>query len=315
MAINIVTPFAADDAYAGTITRLRTLANAWLGEGTVEAAEAAVAASGLRFKWNDYYALVNPVLTAAGKEAIEDEDDDADELVKINTLNDAEQINLGFGALGYVDAARTDLITKDGSNFVSSITDIKTGSSYIQATGSAQPLYEATGLNGGPCLKADGTDDRLTLASQPFPSGANASEFWALVDQEATAADGIRQVLGYGSPSGRREMGRNYLDSHNRIEAYNGTEREGTSAELLGVHLMRVQFSATDIKLSVDGVQDGSGSGVPNTGTMRVRLFANVNDTVGQFWKGRAAVLLIMPALSTLVASYVTNYLKYRGGL
>ena len=55
-----------------------------------------------------------------------------------------------------------------------------------QAVSGSRPVASILSFGGLPGVTFDGTDDELTLASCPFPTGASPSEIHALVDQAGT---------------------------------------------------------------------------------------------------------------------------------
>lgn len=78
-------------------------------------------------------------------------------------------------------------ITKDGSDYVSDWEDQINSLSISQATGSSQPLWVDSAINGEPLLRFDATNDRLTGTWTAI--GANSSVYLVFHFNDAGAAD------------------------------------------------------------------------------------------------------------------------------
>lgn len=186
----------------------------------------------------------------------------------------------------------------------------------------ATPAGPAYGF-GRPGVIFDGSDDELTLASVPFPTGANACEIWALVDQTALVADTTdRRVFSYGGNANAtsRQMRRVVATGVNRARIASGdgavaADVTNSSVDLSGRHVMRGIVRAADIQIDVDGVASLTAPVTSATGTARTRIGANTADSAGGFWQGQIAAVLVTSTLSADQASQLLTYLKSRGGI
>ena len=231
--------------------------------------------------------------------------------------------SLGTALLGWWDAERdTSKITQSGG-LVSSWADLVGSYAATQGVSASRPVWSATSFNGRPGITFDGSDDELTLASVPFPTGASACEIWALVDQQDVVADTTnRRIFAYGGNANAtsrhlyRSVGLGMYRAGWIVGDGVGVQNsDNTPVDLSGRHVMRLRVSPTATQVDVDGVAGSSAAVVPGTGTTRTRLGANTGDAAGGFWKGHAAALLVTSTLSTDQASQLLTYLKARGGI
>lgn len=232
--------------------------------------------------------------------------------------------DLGASLLAFWDAERTDLITKDGSNLVSSWKDVVGGYDAVQAIGASKPLFSATGFNGRPCVIPDGIDDEMTLAPVPagIPTGANGCIIWALVDQTALPADATnRHIITWGLNSNtNRYIARLVNSGANRGFAAAGNGTTGivsinTSVDFSGRHLVSGRVSATDVQADVDGVAGSPSAVTPATGATRLRLLAASAGTAAGFWQGPAnAIFITSPTLTAGQLASITAWANARKG-
>lgn len=229
---------------------------------------------------------------------------------------------LGSSLLGWWDAEDASTITLSGAT-VTSWRDKVAGYDAAQGGSSAlRPIYGASSFNGRPGITFDGIDDELTLASVPFPTGANGCEIWALVDQTALAADtATRTAFAYGGLTATtRRVDRQVSVGVNRGAMVVGDGALGTTAlngsvDLSGRHVIRGVVTSTNERPDVDGVAGTTESIVPATGSNRVRIGATSATTASGFWQGQVAAALVTSALSATQASQLLTYLKARGGI
>lgn len=220
---------------------------------------------------------------------------------------------LGASALAWWTADRADLITLSGSE-VTSWKDVVAAYDAAQGTSARRPLYSATSYNGAPGVTFDGTDDRLEMASQPFPSAANPCEIWVITEQQALAADtSERAVFGYGGGSAAtarrasRSVNTGTVRAMNRVGTGAGSGAiETTTPENLGRHVMRARIDATTYGISIDGNTEVTGSIVPATGSTRAVIGAT--DALGGFWQGVVRDVVVTGQLS---AGQVTALLAW----
>lgn len=229
---------------------------------------------------------------------------------------------LGTDLLGYWDAKRQDLMTIGAGNAVSSNRDIKAAIDLVQGTGSAQPVYSATGLHSSQAVVYDGSDDFLAIASVAFPQGATGCEIWTLASQDALPANTtVRSAFSYGGNAGlARTVSRAVVTGVNRArlttgDGTTGQTLTGTNVNLSGVCVIRAVFSPTTTSLFVNGIAEGTLSVIPNTSNSRTRMGANSNTTAAGFWLGPIGAVLVTNLLSAGKASPLQAWLMSRGGL
>lgn len=231
------------------------------------------------------------------------------------TVQDGLPFSLGASLLAWWDAAYGVTVTGSG---VSSWVDRKSGYDMAQSTDSARPAYSVTGFNGVPGLTFDGTDDRLTLASQPFPSGANPSEvFIVFQNDETSGSTTSRTLFGYGtSGSTGRSLGR-ITNNVFRTTVGNGSSNLSASSTVTisSRHLVHAVYGAAASTISVDAETPVSVSAVPATGTTRVRLGASLNDTPAAFWKGVVRDVIVTGPLTSGQRTAMQTFLLARRAL
>lgn len=226
-------------------------------------------------------------------------------------------LNLGAKLLGWWVASDTV-----GSP-VSSWVDRVAGYNMAQATGSLQPLRNATGLNGQPTVDFDGTDDFLNMESQPFPSAANPTEIWTLARNDRPAAAALTGAFAsYGGTNALtgRNTGVVGTGGVNRQYATTGTGAAATTVTNTnsvadGAHVLRHQFTATDTIIALDGGTPMSAAIVPGTGTTRVRFGARMSDVVAQWAQVGLAQVAITSPLTVGEATSFLAYLRQQGGI
>lgn len=224
---------------------------------------------------------------------------------------------LGSDLVAYFEAERADLIS------AGSWRDVKAGYDATQATGTAQPAYSATAFGGGAVVTGDGVDDTLTCTDAgllaALPSGANPGEIWVLCSQAALPADTtVRMIVDYGNgaTTGRR-IRRSVASSVNRASAQVGTGATTATAtdsatDLSSRHVIRAQFTATDVIITVDGGTPVTSAGVSATTASRFRLFAGSSGSPVNFWEGGLAAALVTQPLSAAKADALQSYLLTR---
>ena len=209
---------------------------------------------------------------------------------------------LGAALLGWWTADRPALITQSGG-LVSSWKDVVAGYDVTEATN--KPTYSATAFAGQPGIAFDGVGTLLTLGSVPFPTGSDESQIFAVVQQDALAADAsARVIVSYGGSAGanRRDLRRNVVSAVNRGSIFYGQPGGTATANNSGVdlssrHVLRGVFGASS-RIDVDGVAGTSGLAVANTGTTRVRFGATTGDTPASPWQGVARDILVTGPLT-----------------
>lgn len=229
---------------------------------------------------------------------------------------------LGSSLLGYWDAENAGSLTLSGAS-VTTWTDVVGSYAATQATAGSKPTYSATSFNGRPGITFDGTDDELTLASVPFPTGATPSEIWALVDQQALPADtGVRRFVQYGgaSAASSRVLLRMVSVGVNRLAA--SADNAGVFAQaiqgtvdLSGRHVARGVYTGAVVRAVTDGTASTDTTAVSTTSAIRFRIGADTAGTAANFGQFVANTILVTSLLSATDAAALLAYLKTRGGI
>lgn len=169
-------------------------------------------------------------------------------------------------------------VTSSGG-LVSSWVDRIASIDLTQSTDANKPSYSATGWNTAqPGLTFDGARG-LSSANVPasFPTGANASEIWAVFDCTSTAADGdiTRDMVSYGGTSNGtyRSLLRASASSVNRLRARDGSvTSSNTAVDIAGRHYGRGSWTGSSQDVYPDGGAATSAALTPATGTTRIRV-------------------------------------------
>lgn len=226
-------------------------------------------------------------------------------------------LQLGADLLAWWSADRNDSIIRTGGTPIVSWVDVKNGYVATQGVSGSRPAYSPTGFGGFPCIVFDGTDDELTVASCPLPTGATPAEVWAVANQSALVADtGTRQLLSYGGTSNatRRALLRRVVSAANRASLDVGDNSvaqavNDTAVDFSGRHFARGVFGATASTLQVDGnATITSTSVVPVTGSTRVRIGASSANTAANFWNGSVRDIVVTNALSVAQAALMAAW-------
>lgn len=311
MAVNIVSPFTAGEEWT-TSARAKciAIADAWLGASSTSGVST----------WGDYHGLINPVLTAFGLTTISNGNTGQQWLDRMNVLNDAQQV-MASVALGWWTADRSDLITLSGSQ-VTSFRDVYNAYDAVQGVSASRPVYGATGFNGVPGLTFDGTDDELTLASYPFPSGASPSIMRSVVQQDVAAGvAGITIAFAMGDLAVQsRRIGRTSSGGVNRAQLTVGDgattlSATGSVVDFSGRHLVKGVFGGTSSDLVTDKGTPTNVAGIPSTSATRVRLGANANAVAGAFWGGKGRDWFITGSETAGQTTYIDNFFMNRRAL
>ncbi len=221
-------------------------------------------------------------------------------------------LQLGADLLAWWSADRNDSILRTGGTPIVSWVDVKNGYVATQGTSGSRPAYSPTGFGGSPCIVFDGTDDELTVASCPLPTGATPAEVWAVANQSALVADtGTRQLLSYGGTSNatRRALIRRVVSATNRASLDVGDNSvaqavNDTAVDFSGRHFARGVFGAAASTIQVDGnATITSTSVVPVTGSTRVRIGASSANTAANFWSGSVRDIVVTNPLSVAQAA------------
>lgn len=209
-------------------------------------------------------------------------------------------VYLGAALFAWFSADRADLLTLSGSQVIT-WADVIGGYAPTQAVSGARALYSATSWKGvSPGISYDGSDDQHTLAGVPvaFPTGATPGEIWMLLDQLALPADtATRLPVSYGDGTNKRALNRVVTAGNSQFLA--GTTVNSTApGDFTRRHVLRAQFSATDVTASMDGSAGSAAAAVPATATTRLRLGAFSGTSASLFAQIVAKHILFTGALS-----------------
>lgn len=231
--------------------------------------------------------------------------------------------SLGASLLGYWDAETASTLTLSGSN-VTTWTDLVGAYAPTQSVGGSKPVYSTTGFAGRPGVTFDGTDDELTLASQPFPAAATPSEIWALfLNNGDIAMADTRTVFSYGGAlavARRLDLVPGTIAGQNKAQLTVGTGGGSVSVQSGNIasataHVARLAYGATQSSIYTDGGSATTSAAVPATGTDRFRIGATAGGSPLQFFNGTISAIIVTGALSADQAAALTTYLKARGGI
>lgn len=199
---------------------------------------------------------------------------------------------------------------------VSSWKDVKAGYDAIQTTDADRPQWSATSFNGYPGVTFDGVSESLICTDAALlallPGGSNPSELWAVVQQDDVIADTtVRAAVGYGNGSFvSRRLARVVTSSVNRARAIAGDgaaaniNASNTSIDFSSRHLMRGNYTATSVGLTLDGTTEVVAAGVPNTTVSRLRIGSLDQSGFSQGWKGKIRdVIVTLPLNASQVAA------------
>jgi hypothetical protein len=210
-------------------------------------------------------------------------------------------------------------ITESGG-LVSAWRDRVQGVTVTQGTGTAKPIWSATSFNNRPGLTFDGTDDVLSVASAPFPDGAEPCDIWVLCDNQAPSGDASRYAFSYGNASGSAQRS---------IEKVGGFHRAGcrvsgggsdvlpvnSSVSFTGRHVVRGRVGAAETQVDVDRVAGTPSAVVPTTNQSRTRIGALASTGPQAYWLGQIAHILITEPLDADQADRLYTYLMTIGGI
>ncbi len=209
--------------------------------------------------------------------------------------------SLGPSLRAWWSADRFDLITLLGSQ-VTSWKDVVQSYDMVQAISASRPVYSQTSFNGAPGLSFDGTDDELTLASQPFTVPC---EVWVICEQAEPAANAsTKRVFSFGGTGNNNSIGlvRDVLASTNigRVQVGTGAGSVqspiSTAADFTGRCLQRAIVTTSNVQHGLNGMLGVAQAVVPSIGATRVRVGASVAGL--GYWFGQVRDILITDILS-----------------
>lgn len=225
-------------------------------------------------------------------------------------------IDLGPKLIAWWDSSQGVSLS---GNQVTAWVDRKSGYSASQDVSAARPVYSATSFNGAPGLTFDGVDDNLSLASPPFPDAASPSEIWAVVQQDALAADTtFRCVFAYGNNAATsRRMARDVSGGVNRLSVNVGDGSSNVqiarpAVDFSSRHVARAQVGASAAQAFLDGAAGTSTAAIPATGNTGLpRIGAHLGGT-SSFWNGKIRDVIVTGPLSPDQATALLTFLLAR---
>lgn len=167
-------------------------------------------------------------------------------------------VALGSACRAYWDAAKSAMVTTDGSSTVTAWADVVNGYTFDLREGA--PTLNPSGINGAPSIDFDGVDDFLYMNSQPL--GQGPLEAWFLLDQrEPDTTSGNRYFFGIGDVSGNQMVcGQRVASGENRMRiiAPEGTGQSATVGGIAfnGVSVARYTFGSTANSTEQNGAAD-----------------------------------------------------------
>lgn len=173
-------------------------------------------------------------------------------------------------------------------SFTTNWTDERSGQPYTMAGAT----YSADAWPGGlDCVTYDGTDDAGTLANPSgWPIGAQDGLLLLVVSQDRPASVASHDTMfGYGEGSSvNRTIGRRVTSGVNRAKVDTGdgltnVERQYTSVDFTGPHVVLAEYFGGNVRLSVDGGTPQVAAVVPATTAVRSRIGAGPHQPVGAF--------------------------------
>jgi len=226
--------------------------------------------------------------------------------------------DLGASLIAWWDAGSG--VTESGGA-VSAWADSVGALTVAQGTAGNKPTYSATSFRGAPGITFDGGDYLSVASTGSLPSGGNACEIWALVDQTALPADtASRMIFGYGNAlgTGRRSFYRRVLTGANQVRAEvgNGSTTTpinftATGNDFSGPNVARIAIGASASVGQVNGgPQTAPVSVTPNTATSITTI--GISTAIDLPFQGVIAAILVTGALTIDQAKYLTAYLTRR---
>lgn len=213
---------------------------------------------------------------------------------------------------------RADTGVTSSSNNVSAWTDQTTaGNSASQATGSAQPLFEAAGFNGKASIKFNGTSQFVSANGVAASlSGSSAPYFLGVAGQyvTVTASDAISATSSStDSPFTAFGSDGTSYRTRRRDDSVTAVVISATTANT-SAHVFSNLFSGTTNSLWVDNTARAGDPTAMSLGTMTVNRFSigclNLSSGAAAFANFRfAEVVVVARSISTTERTLLQTYL------
>lgn len=213
---------------------------------------------------------------------------------------------LGSKLVEWWTADRADLITLNGSA-VTSWKGAKNGYAATQGVSASRPVYSSSSFNGAPSVTFDGTDDELTCTDAAFlaalPTGAAPGEIWAVLSQDALAADATTRLsVAYGDAnSNNARQLRRITNNQNFAAVGTGATFTNTTVEsnFSDRAVTRGEYLATETAYALNNGTRRSVSAVPATTATRARVGATNFTVAANFWNGKVRDVIFTNAALT----------------
>lgn len=192
----------------------------------------------------------------------------------------------------------TASMTDDGGGLISAWVDRVAGIS-MAAAAAERPTWSAAALNGKPGLTFDGVANCFANTSfAALPTGANASEIWAVVDY--TGGGSARAIFTYGGISAGQLRRLNSTGAGFYQVGDATTTLIDTAVAAAGIRVVGGIFTGANLEGRVAGrdFNPASTALVPATGTTRARIGASNNTAASLFWQGVIRHVLVTGALT-----------------
>lgn len=218
-------------------------------------------------------------------------------LVRIRRSSDNAEQNFGADGAGNLDTAAIATFIGGGSGFVVTVYDQVGSNNPTQATAGNQPTYIASGQNGKPVMRFNGTSHSLAAT---FSSVANQTfSIYGLGALDAVAVnDGVNKAMvdGINFPA-QVVLYKNASPNPDAWSIFSGTILVGQGANS-SWQLWSALFNGSSSQFWHNGVSQASGAAGANNLT-GIRIGSRADGTV-VFWDGDiASVIVADPSHST----------------
>lgn len=213
-------------------------------------------------------------------------------LIRIRRSSDNAEQDFGYVANGDLDTAAIATFIGGGSGFIKTIYDQVGSNNPTQATTSAQPLYVASGQNGKPVGRYNGTSQWLRVAysgalSQPYTIYAAAKLGAGLAD------DGNRYFLVDGDDtSNRAAMYKENVTTPDSTSIFAGSAVVWTTAANTNWGIWTALFNTTASELWINGTSQGAAASAGTHNADGITIGARF-DGAAFWWNGDIATVVV----------------------
>ncbi|MDP2148271.1 hypothetical protein [Parvibaculum sp.] len=180
-----------------------------------------------------------------------------------------------------------------------------------QASNSFKPVYEPTGLNGRPCIKADGGGDFMDLGGGALSLTQNIAAWTEIFVGQTTSTAGATVRWGFSTNGNVTRIALGINAGQERI-LQRRLDTDGQTVTFLGARATGIYVSSRDVNFATGllrGWDNGaaltpagsgpSGGNTSNTASTRARLFANLAESPGSPASFRLGARYCWPRLLT----------------